>query len=67
MEQFFMVWNPERNAPTFRHPTRWSAVNEAERLARENQGQSFYVLAATDLRCVDNMQRVDLTTPDLPF
>lgn len=62
-----MVWNPSRNPPTYQHPDRLSAINEAERLARLNPGDEFYVLAATDLRCVDNMQRVELQSFQPPF
>lgn len=41
---FYVVWNPARGGPTVRHPTRRSAAAEAERLARANPGQSFFVL-----------------------
>lgn len=43
---FWMVWNPERNAPTHRHATQQEAVQEAERLARQCPSQRFYVLEA---------------------
>ena len=61
--QFWMVWNPARHAPTKRHPSQASAITEAERLARANPGESFFVLEASALRCVDGMQRVDLRPP----
>lgn len=60
MNQFWMVWNPNRNQPVYRHDTEASAETEAERLARLNPGEQFFVLEAVGLRCVDNMQRVNL-------
>lgn len=72
MNQFWFVWNPQGNAPTYRHPSEQSAVDEAERLARLNPGHKFVVLEALHVRCVDSMQRVDLRQStfnehDLPF
>lgn len=65
---FWLVWNPSRGAPTFRHDSKLSAIAEAERLARANPGSEFYVLQALVLRCVDDMQRVVLGDVDeLPF
>lgn len=44
----FYVFNPQGRAPTVLHNNRKSAQNEAERLAKLNAGQSFYVLQAVD-------------------
>lgn len=63
---FWMVWNPAGHAPTHRHTSERSAVNEAERLARANQGAEFFVLVASHKRCVDAMQRIRLTE-EMPF
>lgn len=43
---FWVVWNPFRGPPTMKHESRDRAQAEAERLARENPGENFYVLAA---------------------
>lgn len=43
---FWVVWNPQGNNPTMRHQSREAAQDEAERLARINPGQNFYVLAS---------------------
>lgn len=72
MRQFWMVWCPNRSAPTYRHDTEAAAETEAERLARANPGEHFIVLEAVALRCVDSMQRVDLRKrkvegDDIPF
>jgi hypothetical protein len=71
MAQFWFVWNPQGNAPTCRHGSEQSAINEAERLARLNPGQEFVVLEALHVRCVDSMKRVDLRqqpyVDDMPF
>lgn len=58
--RFWLVWNESGYPPRYRHDTEESAVREAERLARVNPGQNFYVLEAVALRVVDAMQRVDL-------
>jgi hypothetical protein len=68
-DSFHLVWNPSGHNPNFRHPDRDSAITEAERLARAHPGQQFFVLAATDLRIVDAMQRIELqpTVFEPPF
>jgi hypothetical protein len=60
VKQFWMVWNPAGHAPVYKHDTEDSAVREAERLARANRYEQFYVLEAISLRCVDDMRRVEL-------
>ncbi len=65
--QFWMVWNPARNQPTHRHASEQSAITEAERLARLNRGEQFYVLEAVALRIADDMTRVDLRRDEIPF
>jgi hypothetical protein len=70
VSQFWMVWNPGGKKPRVRHKTEVSAETEAERLARANPGYQFYVLEATQLFQVDNLQRVDLRKErddELPF
>lgn len=66
---FFLVWSPSGSTPpTFKHQSRQSAVVEAERLARANRGQKFFVLATTDSRIVDDMVRSTFTAdPEIPF
>ena len=45
--RFWLVWSPTGpTPPSFRHPTELSASKEAERLAREYPGNSFYTLEA---------------------
>lgn len=46
VEKFWMVWNPNGRAPTYRHDSKESATREAERLARANPEQTFIVLKA---------------------
>jgi hypothetical protein len=60
MNQFWMVWCPSRNPPVYKHESENNAIHEAERLAKANPGEQFFVLEAVALRVVDNMQRVDL-------
>ncbi len=63
---FWMVWSPQGRPPTHRHQFHGLAVSEAERLARNNPGQQFFVLEATDLRELNYMKRVSLERP-IPF
>lgn len=53
---FWMVWNPQRHSPTYRHPTMDSAIAEAERLARMTPGEVFIVLEA---KCALRVKRPD--------
>ena len=42
--RFWMVWNPMGREPRHKHFSRSGANREAERLARENPQETFYVL-----------------------
>jgi hypothetical protein len=64
---FWMVWNPAGRNPTEQHLSQSLATAEAERLARINPGEKFYVLRATHLRQVNDMRRVDLVDYPIPF
>lgn len=46
--KFWMVYGLERGRPTYKHPTKESAQNEAKRLASQFPGELFVVLAAVD-------------------
>lgn len=46
--EFWMVWNPARKAPAFRHQALELAQAEARRLAALAPGEEFYVLRAID-------------------
>lgn len=43
---FFVIWNPKKSNPSHRHSNLPSAEAEAMRLARENPGHEFFILAA---------------------
>lgn len=58
--KFWMVWRLNWSPPCAKHSTEESAIREAERLARNNPGETFVVLEAMKARCVENMQRFDL-------
>ena len=45
-ERFFMVWNPTGRPPSYKHRDRDSAEAEAQRLALQNPGQKFVVMAS---------------------
>ncbi len=65
---FWMVWNPDGRAPTYRHTSEVSATTEAERLARANPKQTFVVLESVCARRVDDMICIDMRgNSDIPF
>lgn len=43
---FYVVWNPNGGSPRVRHQCEESAKQEALRLAEQNPGQEFIVLAS---------------------
>ncbi len=45
-EPFWVIWNPEGRNPAFKHTSPVEARAEAQRLARLNPGQEFYILRA---------------------
>jgi hypothetical protein len=45
-DEFFVVWNPSRGAPSKKHPSRILAHTEAYRLAKKHPEESFFVLRA---------------------
>lgn len=61
-EEFYCVWNPNGASPTYRHPDKQSAVNEAERLARLNPPCEFFVLKAVSVS-----KKHDVTTTELSW
>ena len=42
---FWLVWNRRGRSPVYEHESYESARREAERLAKANPGNAFYVLA----------------------
>jgi hypothetical protein len=66
---FFMVWNPNGRAPTYKHESYKAAVTEAERLSRLCPGESFYVLQAVSITKKTDVETVKLVGPDdeIPF
>lgn len=65
---FFVVWNPNGRNPTMRHKSEQAARAEALRLARENQGQQFFILEACALFCKAEVTVTNFTTTrDIPF
>lgn len=44
--EFWVVWNPSRGLPQFRHNTQAAAEAEADRLAAKHPGDEFIVLRA---------------------
>lgn len=47
--KFWMVYRDDGHAPTYRHLTKENARREASRLAGDNPGKKFFVLAAVDV------------------
>lgn len=51
--QFWVVWNDRQYPPTRKHWTLEEAQDEAERLARNNPGEWFYILKASEYRMAE--------------
>ncbi|NTA34354.1 hypothetical protein G6K96_21720 [Agrobacterium vitis] len=51
--RFYMVFNPAANPPTYMHPSRQGAIDEAKRLAAKCPGKRFFVLEACEAYQVD--------------
>ncbi len=60
MSAFWFVWNEGGRAPAHKHQSQESAMQEAERLARKHQGQTFVVLESVCAMRVDSLQVTDL-------
>lgn len=74
LDKFWLVWSPMgRTSPSVRHLTIDTANTEADRLAKLNPGQGFFVLTAESLhvkRDVDVFQlrgRGDRVGDEIPF
>lgn len=66
--KFWMVWREGGSSPTYRHQTKEAATAEAERLAKSNPDQVFYVLKATGaVLARSNVEHLKLTFDPIPF
>lgn len=65
---FWFVWNPDGRSPQYKHQSEKSAIEEAERLARQNGGQTFVVLQSICARRTDDMLRIEMREDsEIPF
>ncbi len=65
-DNFWLVWNPQRGSPSFRHTNGDSALAEAKRLAIQHPGEGFFTLVA--VHAVQAMEPVTVTKlDDIPF
>ena len=69
VEPFWMVWCETTSYTRVHHPTREAAINEAKRLAFQNKGQRFFVLAPIGAAVVrDPVEWSPIEHPDhIPF
>lgn len=67
--KFWMVWCEDGGSPRVRHCNKQIAVAEAERLAKLNPGQVFFVLKATAGVCAKEpeLRRVKFEYDPIPF
>ena len=66
--KFWMVWREGSSAPEHKHTSKAAAVNEAERLAKLNPDQTFYILKTTAaVRANSSISRIKLIADDIPF
>jgi hypothetical protein len=50
----YLVWNMDGRMPTHAHSSYDSAITEAERLAKENPGHVFHVMASVGFAKVES-------------
>lgn len=66
-ETFFLVWNPQRNAPTYKHGTLELATLEAKRLAAKTPNEKFFVLQAITCSEKNDVITRPLVLDPIPF
>lgn len=66
---FWMVWRHNGNTPTYQHQDKASAVLEAQRLAKNNPGETFFVLKTTAAFVADlqPVKELKIVKDDIPF
>ena len=64
--EFWIVWNPRGQNPAYRHGSKESAEDEAERLALTNPRYRFYVMKAESYFKLKSVEKHDLLT-ERPF
>lgn len=64
---FYLVWSKQGRTPVYEHPSRSSAANEAERLARMNPGQDFFVLMPVSVTLRQDVVTRKFITDEIPF
>jgi len=67
--KFWMVLRDGSTYTSYRHDTRWSAIQEAQRLSLENPGYKFFVLELTNafFEPVREPQELEVVFDDIPF
>ncbi|MEM1289765.1 MAG: hypothetical protein AAGH60_15560 [Pseudomonadota bacterium] len=70
--KFWMVYNPLGRMPRYEHSSRGDADAEAQRLARENPGQKFFVLKAmggyhAPLQKAESIKLLPALPKEIPF
>jgi hypothetical protein len=66
--KFWLVWNEANGLPTYKHDSEQSARSEAERLAKNRQGEEFHVLELVDSCKVKTVfWRSQQQNDDIPF
>lgn len=63
---FWLVWNQDGRVPRFRHKDKLAAEREAERLARMNPGERFYLCYVESYVVAGELTTVKLKE-DVPF
>ena len=64
---FWLVWNPQGHSPQYQHSSTHSAEAEAKRLARNNPGQEFYVLAPIAKLVKQDVEETRYKLDEIPF
>lgn len=61
---FYLVGNPARGIPTFKHRTYEDAATEAERLANNYPGEYFYIFKTIEVTQTQNVVRKEKVEPE---
>jgi hypothetical protein len=66
-DKFWWVWREHGGIPTVRHASRGQAEHEAQRLARQCPGESFFILEAISVTRKVDVETITLRDEGMPF
>lgn len=64
--KFFLVWNPRKSTPKFKHDSYSEAFDEASRLAKKDLGEEFIILESI-VSVVADLENIPLKQTKFTF